>query len=115
METIKTVAATLKILNEYHEPNPVVFSVAPGSLAPTVDVPAEQLPTGVTANPDAQIGPICRRILLALRQALIKNKSGQTIQEFVQQITGPGLDAQSTTSVSHYEPDDLGAWSLFRL
>lgn len=101
VETFKTVVAGLKFLNEYHQVNPVIFSIAPGSVAPTVDLPANDIVKAAPVEQDLQIGPVCRRLLLLL------NKSKQlSLGQLVNGLTDSNLDEQSPVSVCFYKKEE---------
>jgi hypothetical protein len=99
VETFKTVVVALKMLNEYHQINPVVFSIAPGNSTPIVDLPTLKSFNLQLPRQNNQVGPICRRLLLTLDA---ESHGTITLQQLVTHLTGPNLDQESPTSVSFY-------------
>jgi hypothetical protein len=108
IETFKTVAAGLKYLNEYHQAKPVVFATKPGTVAPTVPVPPQRR-LNVKLNPGDEVGPLCRRSLLALNRFDQSGQQQWTAGGFVHLITDASLDKQSPSSISYYEDDPAHA------
>jgi hypothetical protein len=101
METFKTVIAGLKYLNEYHQAYPVVFSIRPGSVAPTVPLPPQSLVPGLTSDDDC--GPICRRTILTLQRFGQSDAKTLRLAQFVKSLTAAGTDPESAQSVSFFE------------
>jgi len=57
--------APVRFLNEFHQPNPVVYSTAPGTVVLTAPDPLNPL--------GYEIGPLARRALLATRDGAAKS------------------------------------------
>jgi len=102
VETFKTVVAALKYLNEYHQANPVVFAISPGSVVPTVAVPEQSFIPDSKAIAD-EVGPLCRRSLLVYQRFSRGAKKEMTVHDFVAMATGKSLDGGSPAPVSFYE------------
>ncbi len=98
-----TVQSALSRLNMFEGPNPVLFSTTPGTMVPTA------------ANPDNQfdsIGPLGRRILLAVRKA--KKGAKISLGSFVAALTNPRLDAETGPAVTHAHVDQTWRTALLR-
>lgn len=85
-------------MNEFHDPDPVVFSAHPGSVVRTVEIPNE---TGVLAT--LRIGPLARRLLLALNEWDVWLDVTERI--LVETLLSPDLDTITDPAVSFAEFD----------
>jgi hypothetical protein len=95
----KDAMGIVRNMNEYHEPNPVVFSTPPGTLAEVVPHPTE----GVGKS----IGPLCRRTLVSLQR-----KATPTLAEYVTLLRAPALDGKTGAAVCHWTGSKFGAYLL---
>jgi hypothetical protein len=104
VETLKTLVFALKYLNEFHQQNPVVFSIKPGDLAPVVPYPElqhiEYKPNVVTP-----IGPLCRRSLI-LFDSYLGTKSTLTLDKFIKLLTSNELDKETPLPVCNFEDEN---------
>lgn len=89
---LRDVAAVLRFMNEFRQPDPVVFSTAPGGTVRTVPHPDG----GIVVN----IGPIARRLLLAAPP-----DEEVAFGRLVQRVLAPDLDARTAPAVSRSELD----------
>lgn len=104
VETLKSVVGALKFMNEYHQSNPVVFSIKPGYYAPLVPFP--NLSNFVLDFSNVtDIGPLCRRTLMIFDKFLQGNTTNLTVQGFINQIIKIELDAKSPQSICNFEDD----------
>lgn len=103
VETLETVVTVLRHLNEFHQPNPVIFSITPGESAPVVDIPDKNLVNKWGLDSSQQIGPICRRMLLILNS--ISEKKFILMSDYVKHLINI-VDPGSPTSVSFYEREN---------
>jgi hypothetical protein len=69
LENLKSILTFVKFINEYHTINPVVFSIKPSELAPTVDLPDNEIIRSLNIENSLQVGPLCRRLILTLQSA----------------------------------------------
>ena len=107
VETFKTVATVLKILNEYHQADPVIFSIAPGNAAPTVDMPVNEVAVALQADTTLQVGPLCRRSLIALNEIITGNVNGFSLEQFVHTLIRNDFDSGfSPASISYYAKEE---------
>jgi len=74
----------LRYMNEFREPNPVLFSTAPGTVTRTVKDPSNP------ASP-LSVGPLGRRFALVVTRTLQEQKA-VTLGEFVTRMKSPGFD-----------------------
>jgi len=113
LENLRSMVAVVKFINEYHSINPVVFSIAPGELAPTVDLPDIAIVKSLNVQDVFQVGPVCRRLLLTLQSA---TRGPLSLSDIIKGLIDPALDRdQSPISVSFYrkEEDTLANSHLF--
>jgi len=104
VETFKTIVGALRYINEFHQSSPIIFSIVPGQSAPTVDIPDKQKVAAWKLDTSLQIGPLCRRMLLAMNA--IDNGRTISISSFVRMITDSLFDSGSPTAVSFYESEE---------
>jgi Caspase domain len=103
VETFKITLQVVKYLNEFHQSNPVVFSIAPGLLAPTAPMPMDPVLTkALNINVGGDIGPVCRRLMLCFSKWLQTGRNEVGLTQLVGGLTDNGLDRKSPTSVSFY-------------
>lgn len=92
-EVAQAAMGAVRMLNQFVEPNPVVFSAKPGNLAPTVPLPG--------GKPNVEVGPVCRRALLA--QAQLGN-APLTLERLLTALTNPALDpAEKSVALTHWD------------
>ncbi len=100
IESLKSVADVIRVVNEFRQANPVLYSTPPGTLAKTVDDPYQP-----NATP---VAPLARRLMLILdRQAAAK--STLTLGDLVGDLTSPTLDSATKPAVTNAVRDK--AWS----
>ncbi|MFB9124382.1 hypothetical protein ACFFYR_14795 [Paraburkholderia dipogonis] len=96
-QSLASVAAILRFQNEFHTPNPVIFSAEPGTRVPLAPDPA---------SPETDsLGPIARRLYL-VDQEMRKSNNRLSVADFVSRITSPQLDAQTRPPVTHVSGPD---------
>jgi hypothetical protein len=104
MQGIEDTAAALKVINEFHQPSPVLFSTEPGTTVETVPDPE---------NPSSnRVAPLARRMILVLGQA---SKSGRTLTlgSFLEALSAPNLDATTKPPVTFAERAPFWQEALF--
>lgn len=94
-QNIGGIAQALRVLNEFHQDNPVLFSTTPGST-----VPVAPDPTDPTTN---SVGPLARR-LIRLVDANTASGKVVSVSDIVASVTSPFADALTRPAVSHAEP-----------
>ncbi len=104
LETLKTVVSALKYLNEFHQSNPVIFSIVPGRVAPTVELPKNDIAGNLKTDTASEVGPLCRRLLLVLNKSF-STHSSISLGELVKSLIDPTLDKHSPVSVSFFESE----------
>jgi hypothetical protein len=82
-------------LNQYHEPNPVVFSTPPGTLVQVTPHPTE--------GASKSIGPLCRRTLVSLQR-----KATPTLAQYITLLLAPTLDGETRAAVCHWTGASFG-------
>jgi len=94
---LEDVASALRVLNEFRQESPVIFSAAPGRQVSTAPDPTDPDPK---ANP---VAPMARRMVLLLDAAA---KVGQplTLGEIVRGLASPSLDQATGPGVTHATP-----------
>jgi hypothetical protein len=114
LDNLKLILQVVKFINEYHEINPVVFSITPGKVAPTVGLPENGITKSIGRATSSDVGPICRRLVLRLETA---PDQALSLSQLIKGLTCPNLDVdQSPVSVSFYKEEDdaLKNWNVFR-
>lgn len=101
-QSLTSVAAILRFQNEFHLPNPVIFSAEPGTRVPLAPDPS-------SPQTDS-LGPIARRAYL-INEEMKKTDSQLTLAEFVSTITSARLDPETRPPVTHAR--DLDNRSIF--
>jgi hypothetical protein len=92
---IDDAVAILRHMNEFHTPDPVIFSTAPGTEVSDVADPLdEESPTGVA--------PLGRRMLLVYSRALQSHHS-VTLAQFVAALKDPSFDPATSPAVTFAE------------
>jgi hypothetical protein len=99
------VAAALRVVNEFRQESPVIFSSAPGKVVQVVQDPTD--PNG------EWIGPMARRLLLQFDSAA---KSGHTtsLGAVVRGLATAGLDPATQPGVTHATPGSSWDGILFQ-
>jgi hypothetical protein len=92
IQNLQAVAGVLRFMNEFHIPNPVIFSAEPGTEVPLA--PDPRSPT------QASLGPIARRILLVSRKVAASGVE-LSLSQFVAQLTSTSLDNETKPPVTH--------------
>jgi hypothetical protein len=92
-------ANALKFLNEFHQPNPVIFSTAPGTTVTSVTDPS---------NSSYRVGPLARRLLLALDDGKVKS-----LQSLIKFMTAAGSDGATSPAVTYATSEDFWSRPLF--
>ena len=86
----------LTFMNQFHDPDPVVFATSAGSVVPTVPIPGAD---GVLAT--QRIGPLARRLLLWLDG--MDTAQGATEHNLVAALTATDLDSDTEPAISFAE------------
>jgi hypothetical protein len=94
------VATALRVMNEFHQTNPVLFSTAPGTIAKTVADP-----TDPAALP---VAPLARRLLL-IADPVLNDRRELTLDAFIRRMTAADLDSEARPAVTHAEASPLWA------
>jgi hypothetical protein len=92
-------AAILKFINEFHQPNPVLFSTVPGTTVTPVEDPTD---------PKSVVGRLGRRLVLTIDRAALSHRS-VSLGDFVHSMTSSTLDPITSPAVTKAEEDS--AWS----
>jgi hypothetical protein len=91
IQNIRSIAAVLRVMNEFRQENPVLFSTVPGTVVPTV-------PDPTNSGPDS-IGPLARRAIMIFDNAE-RGKKDIDLGAFIRQMTDPGLDVATKPAVT---------------
>ena len=86
------VTAALRVLNEFRQESPVIFSSAPGGVVQVVQDPTD--PTG------ERIGPMARRLVLLLDSAA-KSGNPMSMGAVIRGLTSASLDLATQPAVTH--------------
>lgn len=94
-QNLNDIFQVFRFINEFHKPNIVLYSTKPGTVTSTVADPL---------NPVSNIGvgPLARRFLLIVDQAL-SDKKTLTLGNFLKQMTSPTLDTKTNPAVNFSE------------
>ncbi|ANB74914.1 hypothetical protein AYM40_20910 [Paraburkholderia phytofirmans OLGA172] len=92
-QSLASVAAILRFQNEYHIPNPVIFSAEPGTKVPLAPDP--------TSPKTDSLGPIARRMYLINEEMKTADSKLLTLAGFVSRLTSAQLDSQTRPPVTH--------------
>jgi hypothetical protein len=90
---LNDVGNALRVMNEFRDSYPVLFSTTPGQSVETVTDPLA--PEGPQA-----IGPLARRFSLSTSNSL-NTGSAITLNSFLRQMTSPTLDKLTSPAVTH--------------
>lgn len=90
-ELYRDVSNIIKVMNQFREPNPVIFSTVPGTTVKNVKHPFNEYPLS--------IGPLARRSLIATR-----NPTNLSMSEFLEYLTN-GEDTETTAGITFWEPE----------
>ena len=90
---LRDVAGILRVVNEFRDTYPVLFSAQPGKVAKTVEDPRDSF---------SSIGPIARRLTLIFDRA---NQSAAPLPlgRVLNELTSAALDSQTKPEISHTE------------
>jgi len=90
---LNDVGAALRIMNEFRDTYPVLFSATPGESVRTVTNP-------LAPDSNVDIGPLARRFSLSTKQSLAQ---GQPISfaTLIREMTSPQLDSLTAPAVTH--------------
>lgn len=97
VESLKAIADILRFVNEFRQENPVLYAVAPGALARTVQDPFRPNSTVVA--------PIARRLMIVLDRAE-RDAVSLTLADVVRELGSPALDPMTMPVVSHAVPGE---------
>jgi len=91
-KNLGAVAAALRVMNEFRDTYPVLFSTSPGSVVSTVEDPLK---------PDSElsVAPLARRMMILFSQAL-KQHSSITLRGFMSATTSTDLDSVTAPAVT---------------
>ncbi len=92
-QNVDDTLSVVKFMNQFRDPYPVLFSAAPGDVVPTV-----KIPNASAFQATQKIGPIARRILLALDDS----RSPQTlnVEDFIKQLQHSDLDQETRVPIT---------------
>ena len=93
----------LRLMNEFHGKNPVLFGVTPGENVKTVPPPFE-------SNPIYNIGPLARRLLISLEPYVPGDMF--TLQQLVASLKDRGLDEHTRPAITKAEIEHLDPTKL---
>lgn len=99
IKNLSDTAAVLKFINEFHQPNPVLFSTVPGTTVTPVEDPTD---------PQSVVGRLGRRLVLTIDGAALSHRS-VSLGDFVHSMTSSTLDPVTSPAVTKAEQDS--AWS----
>jgi Caspase domain len=99
IKNLTDAAAVLKFINEFHQPNPVLFSTVPGTTTTPVEDPTD---------PQSAVGKLGRRLVLTIDRAA-HSRRGVSLGDFVHSMTSSTLDPVTSPAVTNAEQDS--AWS----
>jgi hypothetical protein len=95
-ENLAAVAAVLKVMNEFRDTYPVLFSTSPGSVVSTVADPLD---------PDSalSVAPLARRMMMIFNRT-IKEIGSINLRALISAMTSPGFDSVTSPAVTHTAP-----------
>jgi|SRR5579862_3193796 len=93
IRNLSDVGGVLRVMNEFRDTYPVLFSTTPGTAVTTVENPLE--PGGAT-----NIGPLSRRFSLSITRRLEREKS-VALNALLEDMTSVGLDSLTKPAVTH--------------
>jgi len=99
---LNDVGAALRVMNEFRDTYPVLFSATPGKSVPTVTNP-------LAPNSPVNIGPLARRFSLIVKKRLTGGQS-LSLATFLDDMGSATLDDVTTPAITHSKtPDGVGA------
>jgi hypothetical protein len=99
---LNDVGAALRVMNEFRDTYPVLFSTTPGKSVPTVTNP-------LAPNSPVNIGPLARRFSLIVKKRLTGGQS-LSLATFLDDMGSAALDDVTTPAITHSKtPDGAGA------
>lgn len=104
-ESLRQVASVLRHMNEFHEPNPILFSTKPGTSVKTVVDPLD-------AEAPFEVGPLARRFAIATNDVANGTRKSMSLAELVRAMTDPKLDPLTAPAISFAK--GVATTSLFR-
>jgi hypothetical protein len=104
MQNIKDTADALKVINQFRQVNPVLFSTEPGTTVETVPDPDDP-----SSN---RVAPLARRIMLVLDKAS-KDHQTLTLENFLDDLRASDLDQNTKPPVTFAEPATFWRKDLF--
>ncbi len=96
LQNIKDTAGIVRYMNEFHEPDIVLYSSKPGTMVPVVQNPLDP-------SSSLSVGPLARRFLL-LVDTTLRLHQDLSIQDFLVQMKSPTLDAKTRPAISFATP-----------
>jgi hypothetical protein len=103
--SMKDMLKQFNTINEYHQSNAVVFATTPGKEAEPVHFPHNNIIKLVDRDNEEDIGPVCRRTILAFEKFYNSKNLTYTIRDFVNDLKDIKLDKESVPSISGYEEE----------
>lgn len=100
-QNVGDIAAALRFMNEFHQSDPVLFSIEPGKTVKVAPDPADP-----THN---SVGPLARRLILLIDAARANNRL-VTLASIVTALTDPNGDPLTTPAITHAQP--AGWWNV---
>ncbi|MGC2224009.1 MAG: hypothetical protein WA624_17500 [Methylocella sp.] len=100
ISNLRDIAAILRYTNEFHQPNPIIFSARPGTEVPLAPDPRDDRQS---------LGPIARRLLLVSR-AVDAAGARLTLSAIVRRLTSASLDSGTSAPITNATPplrDDI--------
>ena len=94
-DNLTNIFSVLRFLNEFHEPDIMLYSTTPGTVVPMVPDPLD-------SGSNVGVGPLARRFLLVVDKVL-RNSKVLTLGDFLQQMTNLALDTKTSPAVSYAE------------
>jgi hypothetical protein len=92
------VAAALKVMNEFRDTYPVLFSTSPGSVVSTVADPLDQ-------DSVLSVAPLARRMMMVFDRA-VKQHGSISLRALIAAMTSPAFDSVTSPAVTHTAPRD---------
>jgi hypothetical protein len=94
IESLRSVANVLRVMNEFHQDNPILFSTEPGTVVSTVPDP-----TDAQSDP---VGPLARRVMILL-DGTLNTRHDLSLGEFVTRMASTDLDQATKPAITHAE------------
>jgi hypothetical protein len=92
IESLRSVAGILRYMNEFHGPNPVLFSEEPGK---TVDTAPDPFDTDADS-----VAPLARRAMIVFKKFQTE-RVDLTLGEFLMRMTASGTDPRTAPAITH--------------